>query len=80
MGMLIAPLFREYNKCPPPVFGKPYTKEELEALVKEWEPLLNMVQESIVVQGHRPENFPAQDTTVLISRILASLGVWKPKA
>lgn len=61
----------------PQVFGTPFSKEELEQVKKDWEVVLDMTNNAIK-EGHRPENYPAQDMTVFVSRILASLGIWKP--
>lgn len=60
------------NQSVPHVFGKPYTKEEIEAIKKAWQPLLTDIENNIKNNGYHPENYPAMDMTVIVSRVLAT--------
>lgn len=73
-GNLISPLHNaaEFKNNVPRVFNTPYTDTEMLALEKVWRPFLNKIQADILDTGYKPENYPAMDITVIISRILAT--------
>lgn len=71
--LTFAPLHNDSpNTCPPAVFNTAFTAAEIAALQKYWQPLLDSISDNIRRDAYRPENYPAMDTTILISRILAT--------